>query len=138
MVALVITGGSKLVTVVSNYPGLDAGDPVLPFLSTKHLLIASLGIEVALLYLLLFAVESGVWLPSLTWISSVFVTYQVGTVVWGNPSAPCPCLGRVPEWLEMSTSISNAAMRYLAVVLFVGSAALLFLRADVHRCGRHT
>jgi len=61
-------------------------------------------------------------------LSCSFVMYRFIHWSIGAPD-PCPCLGRVGEWLKVSSTIMGYMSMSMLVYLLAGSTAFLFSQA---------
>lgn len=125
---LVVVAILKLASALSHIPALSNLDPVLPFMSTKWLLLAAGQIE--LLFGVLIALEPRTWYAryGLLAVCATFVIYRVAGFFLGVHQF-CPCLGRASDWLHLTARQADR----LALVLLVIMCSIALMSVLAHR-----
>lgn len=113
---LFVVGILKLSQASTTAASLAYPDPVLPFISVRLLLLV-VG-QVELFFAILIALRPQSWHAryGLLALCGTFVAYRLGLYSLGI-EAPCPCLGRAPDWLHLSSYQADRLAHSLIVIL---------------------
>jgi hypothetical protein len=124
VVILTVTGILKTISAFSGVKFLALRDQVFTFLTIQQLLIAIAILELSIVLLLLIAKSDILKLYVIAWFSSCLIIYRVG-LAWIKPNMPCPCLGRVTDWLHIRYEVVNCVLEIICFYLFCCSCGLL-------------
>jgi len=129
---------------LQNVPALYLTDPVLPFLTTRQLVLAVSVIEVLALNVLIWHKDRLLKVALISALSSCFLIYRVSLYLATGSLVEfrCPCLGFVGDWLHLPRLAEVVVSSLLMWYLFVGSYLLFCLyRRDSslgHGYGRYS
>lgn len=125
---LVTTAIAKAVTITQVTGSLDASDELLFFLTKRQLLFVTCAIELGVSIFLLRKDRSiGTKLAAVIWLTAIFGMYRIGLKLAGI-KASCSCLGRMSEWLPISTAHLSTMTLVLLGYMALGSSSLLVQR----------
>lgn len=113
------TAGLKLLTLALRTSLLQSSDPFLG-VPTWVILVAAASIELAIAALLLRPRHGNATAGSaLLWFTACSMLYRIGSGL--TSSAPCPCLGLLPQLLYWSTYATNwVTLSLLGVLALFG------------------
>jgi hypothetical protein len=122
VVVLVSTAALKALSLVVPVPApvrfqLSQPNFVLPFLTERAVLLIGIGLEAALVAVLISSCSDRLKFGGLLWLSAVFAVYQHLTVFLGG--RPCHCLG---VWQKLSLAAPQATL-VASLVLFLSACA---------------
>jgi hypothetical protein len=122
---LLTTSLLKFGSALSNIGYLNLSDSIFSFLNMRELLIATALLEFLLAIYLIWNRNSLMSLTCIAFFSSLVVLYRIG-LFWLNPAQPCPCLGRLTDWIHVSPQIANNVMKGILAYLLFSSYIMLF------------
>ena len=123
-VVLSLTALAKVASLAHSAKVLAARDPVFPWLSVRDMLLGSLIIESAAVFLLFGPISVQKKLATLLWLCSVFWMYRLGLYLVGFDGF-CACLGTASEWAHLPSATVDILAR--ACLFSLTGGALIFL-----------
>lgn len=109
---------------------LQRSDPLIPFLSNRVMIMASILVELAAFIVITFNLLESIHqrLLLILWCALVLGTYRVGLLAI-HYAGPCKCLGDWWHYLGISQATRDHISRSVLVYLLAPSALLLLLGA---------
>jgi hypothetical protein len=126
VVLLLFTSAAKVASAFRGTRDLQLPDPVLEFVTTRHLFLTAAVGEVVVVLVSVWGRSQGLQLSAIAWISSLFLLYRIGHFWLGLPVGRCPCLGNATDWLHLSPHSVDLITKLVLIYLVGGSCILLF------------
>ena len=123
---LCLTAFLKVGSVLSNVAYLKLSDPVFSFLDMRELLLLAAFVEFLLAVYLLWEKNIVRALTCIAFFSIILLLYRVGSF-WVSPAEPCPCLGRLGDWIHIKPSTADKIAKTLLAYFLCGSGVFLGL-----------
>jgi len=118
---LFVTAVLKLLTLFTPSRILLFRDPIIPFLSTKQLLIFAAIVELFLFCIIIFKPKKiGDPAVALLWFSISVLCYRL-LLAWSGGLQYCNCLGSLTDWLKLDSHVASKISGVILCYFFVGS-----------------
>lgn len=125
-VALIVTAGIKIYTLVFTGDELKVADPLLTFLSVGGSAGMATLLEAIVVIILLTRTSTLLKCGAIAWLSCAFLTYRFGLWLIAY-EGKCFCLGGAQSWLQLVAEWNvDRILNVLLLYMLLGSAAFLF------------
>lgn len=133
VVLLLVAALGKLTSLLSDEGILPRLDPVIYWLSHRHLLtmVAIFEIGAVLILLRPFRPVFHLWFSS--WIYTLFLLYRLGLWLFVGPGVSCHCLGHLTDRLGVSHQSIDRGLLYLVLVLLFLAILALWRSSERRR-----
>jgi len=123
-IALLATGGAKIISVSGSARIMDVSDPIFG-LSYKAVFWIVGGIESAIGCLCLVFESKALNATLVAWVSTNIIVYRMALLLI-DYRKPCPCLGSLTETIHISPITADVILKLLSCYLVIGSYSTLF------------
>lgn len=122
-IALIVTGGAKVLTSFGTADLLETHDPIIG-ITFKALMLFSGVMEIAVALFSLFGKNQPISVALVALMSFNILVYRLG-LWWIGWHRPCHCLGNLSDALHLSAKTADMVMKLILAYLLIGALCSL-------------